>query len=122
METLFSISYYEKHEKELMNLRGVINPESELQEVMKAFDKSCFPEEEYAKLQFVMAKRVSDNTKSTLLELKKMYLKVRKDSGCLGYTTKVQEVQEAGRIVRAFECSCYLLSKFNKKYSLDKED
>lgn len=118
METLFSVEYYKKHENELKNLRGVINPEKEFHEVMSVFDKSLFPEKEYQKIQLVMAKRVSEKSKSTLLELKKTYVKVRIDSGCLGYTTKIQEVQEAGKIVRAFEYSCYLLSEFNKKYNL----
>lgn len=118
MNTLFSIDYYKKHEKDFEGKRGVITPEEDLENAMAAFENSNFSEEDFNKIRLVMAKRVHERLRAELLENKIIYNRVREDSGCLGYTTKIQEVQEAGRIIRTFEFNCYKLSKFREKYSL----
>lgn len=118
MNTLFSIEHYEKHEKDFEGKRGVITPEEDLENEMSIFEESVFSKEDFNKIRLVMAKRVYERLKAELLEDKKTYNRVREDSSCLGYTTKIQEVQEAGRIVRTFEFNCYRLSKFKEKYSL----
>lgn len=118
MSTLFSKDYYKIHEKDFEGRRGVITPDEDLENAMTAFEESAFSKEDFNKIRLVMAKRIHDCTKSELLEEMKIYNRVREDSSCLGYTTKIQETREAKRIITTFEFNCYKLSQFKEKYSL----
>lgn len=118
MTTMFNANYYDKMREELSKDRCAINPEKELEWKMSIFDKAVFDENSWSILIKIYANEVYKTLKEKLLEDKKTYLNVRKDSNCLGYISKIQEVQEAGRIVRIFEYNCFILGEFKAKYQL----
>lgn len=118
MKTMYTIEYYARNEEEFVGKRGTVNPEKELANMLSAFVREAFPNDQWGIITQVLAKQVANTITAQLLEDKKLYQKVRKNPGCLGYTTKFQETQEAARIITVFEYNCYKLSQFKKKYDL----
>ena len=118
MKTRYSAEYYEKNTKSFETKNGVIHPEKDLENKMSTFNKNDFSEQDLERITQVMAEQLSEQLKKKLLEQKELYVRVIKNSSCLGYTTKTQETQEAHRIITIFEYNCYKLSQFKKKYNL----
>ena len=118
MKTMYTIEYYARNEEKFVGKRSTVNPEKELANKLSAFVREAFTNEQWGIITQVFAKQVANTVTAKLLEDKKLYQKVRKNPDCLGYTTKLQETQEAARIVTVFEYNCYKLSQFKKKYDL----
>ena len=120
--TMHTIEYYARNEEKFVGKRGIVNPEKELANKLSALVREAFSNEQWETITQVFAKQVVNTVTAQLLEDKKLYQKVRKTPSCLGYTTKLQETQEAARIVTIFEYNCYKLSQFKKKYDLQNVD
>ena len=118
MKTMHTIEYYARNEEKFAGKRGTVNLEKKLANMLSALVREAFSNEQWGIITQVLAKQVANTVTAQLLEDKKLYQKVRKNPGCLGYTTKVQETQEAARIIAVFEYNCYKLSQFKKKYDL----
>ena len=118
MGTLHTMSFYMEHEEEFFGRRGTVNPTYELSVKMSCLEREAFSDEHWGIIEQTFAKQVSDEITSQLIEDKKLYTKVRQNSGCLGYSNKSQEAREAYRIVTIFEYNCCKLSLFKKQYNL----
>lgn len=118
MKTMYTIEYYIRNEEKFVGKRGTVNPEKELTNKLSAFAKETFSSEQWKIITQTLAKQVANTITAQLLEDKKLYQNVRETPSCLGYASKLQETQEAARIVTVFEYNCYKLSQFKKKYDL----
>ena len=124
MKTHYTEKYYrnEMVQDKIKKSRRAMNLEKELERELSFIDFEEFKEEEREKVKEALtkfyAKKVYDRAKEKLLEDKKLYLSVIKDSNCLGYTTKLQEIAAKGEIIEAFEYNCLMLRDFRNKYFL----
>ena len=118
MVTLYSKEHYQNNEEKFKKERGYIDLEKALSIKLNGIDKEYFTEEHYSIIVNTFANKVIEEFKGEFLEAKRVYEKVRKNSSCLGYTSKIQETQEAHRIISVFEFNCYMLKKFKDKYGV----
>ena len=118
MNTLHTEEYYEINLESIDRMRGTINPEKELEHKLSCMDRNSFPDEQWSVIESVFAKQVVEETTAKLLEDKKVYIRVRNNPDCLGYTTQIQTTKEAHRIITVFEYNCYKLKQFKQRYSL----
>lgn len=118
-KTLHTMSFYMEHEEQFFGRRGTLNLVREMAAKMSGLDREAFSDEHWKIIELTFAKQIADEATAQLLEEKKLYTKVRQNSGCLGYTNKSQEAKEAYRIVTTFEYNCCKLSLFKKQYNLD---
>lgn len=118
MNTLHTEEYYERNSESIDRIRGTINLEEELEHKLSCMDRSLFPDEQWSVIESVFAKQVVEEITAKLFEDKKVYIRVRNNPNCLGYTTQIQTTQEAHRIITVFEYNCYKLKQFKQRYSL----
>lgn len=118
MTTLHTVDYYARNEEKFFGKRGTVNLVKDLADKLATLTREAFPDEQWTIIERTFAKQIVDATTAQLLEEKKLYEKVRTNPNCLGYTSKVQETQEACRIVTTFEYNCYKLGQFKKQYGL----
>lgn len=118
MKTAYSEQYYKNDEvrERIKRNKRAMNLEDNLKHEMSIFENVGIDNEGIEKLTKIYALQIYNKARKELLESKKLYLKVRTDSSCLGYTSKVQEIKAVAEIVETFEYNCMLLKDFKEKY------
>ena len=94
-----------------------MNLEEELSDYMKIFDDTELPDSAKDILRKTKAQEIANRAKKVLIDRMNFIKNVNEGNASLGYTTRIQEVQEMHRIVERFEFNCLQLADFNKKYT-----
>ena len=120
MKTAFTEQYYKNDavRERIKRNKRVMNLEDNLKHEMSIFENIGIDNEGIEKLTKIYALQIYNKARKELVESKQLYLKVRSDGNCLGYTSKTQEIKAVAEIVETFEYNCVLLKEFKEKYCI----
>lgn len=117
MKARFSEEYYRTNWDRFIketNDGDYINLEHKLQYRMSIYKD--LPTDALEKIEKIEAQKIVDDFTGELKKRMKMINDLESGKSSLGYTTKIQEVHEMGRIRQRFEFNCIQLADFKKKY------
>lgn len=119
MKAIHTKEFWERNKDRFITGK-TINPEKDLQRLLRYLDTLQLPEEELKKVKGIVTKaeaqKVYDTHRKELLERMKLVEKANKNPNCLGYTTKIQEVNALRELTLGFELDCFILSEFKDKH------
>lgn len=120
MKTAYTEQYYKNDavRERIKRNKRVMNLEDNLKHEMSIFENIGIDNEGIEKLIKIYALQIYNKARKELVESKQLYLKVRSDGNCLGYTSKIQEIKAVAEIVETFEYNCVLLKEFKEKYCI----
>ena len=120
MKTVFSEQYYKDDavRERIKRNKRAMNLEDDLKHEISIFENIGIDNDYIENITKIYALQIYNKAIKELLESKKLYLKVRTDSNCLGYTSKAQEIKAVAEIVETFEYNCVLLKEFKEKHCI----
>lgn len=120
MKTAFSEQHYKNDavRERIKRNKRAMNLEDNLKHEMSIFENIGIDNDGIEKLTKFYALQIYNKARKELVESKQLYLKVRRDSNCLGYISKTQEIKAVAEIVETFEYNCVLLKEFKEKHCI----